>query len=69
MNLMEFLKFIIPPFITHIYQKSVHETNHCHYDLSGDYNSWESAVAASTGYDSELILEKTKSALLKVKNG
>ena len=37
--------------------------------LIGDYSSWNEAVAASIGYDSELILEKTKNALLKVKNG
>lgn len=39
------------------------------YGLSGDYRSWDEAMAASTGYDSEIILEKTKAALLKVKNG
>lgn len=37
--------------------------------LSGDYESWNEAVTASMGYDSDLILEKTKDALLKVKNG
>ena len=39
------------------------------YGLSGDYRSWGEAMAASTGYDTEIILEKTKTALLKVKNG
>lgn len=38
-------------------------------DLSGDYDSWAAAVAASTGYEAEGILEKTRSALLKVKRG
>ena len=37
--------------------------------LSGDYRSWDEAMAASTGYDSEIILEKTRLALLAVKNG
>lgn len=37
--------------------------------LSGDYASWNQAMADSTGYDSEIILEKTKNALLKVKSG
>jgi len=37
--------------------------------LSGDYPSWSEAMATSTGYDSEIILEKTRVALLKVKNG
>jgi putative methyltransferase (TIGR04325 family) len=39
------------------------------YGLAGDYRSWDEAVAASTGYSSEAILEKTRSALLAVKNG
>ena len=37
--------------------------------LSGDYQSWSEAMASSTGYDVEIIVEKTKNALLKVKNG
>ena len=36
---------------------------------SGDYASWEEAQKHCTGYDSSLILEKCKNALLKVKNG
>ena len=40
-----------------------------YYGLSGDYRCWDEAMAASTGYGSEIILEKTKEALLKVKNG
>ncbi|MBA4416985.1 MAG: methyltransferase, TIGR04325 family [Syntrophus sp. (in: bacteria)] len=39
------------------------------YGWSGDYSSWEAARATATGYDSQLILEKVKNALLKVKNG
>jgi putative methyltransferase (TIGR04325 family) len=37
--------------------------------LSGDYHSWDAALADSTGYDAENILKKTTAALLKVKNG
>jgi len=37
--------------------------------LTGDYSSWEEAKQASTGYDSKIILEKTKESLLKVKRG
>ncbi|MEQ9423194.1 MAG: TIGR04325 family methyltransferase [Cyclobacteriaceae bacterium] len=36
---------------------------------SGDFDSWGEAINHSTGYDSSLILEKCKAALLKVKNG
>lgn len=39
------------------------------YGLSGNYASWAEAVANSTGYDNQLILEKTRASLLKVKNG
>lgn len=37
--------------------------------FSGNYSSWHDALLDSTGYDSNLIIEKTKRALLKVKNG
>lgn len=37
--------------------------------LSGDYPSWDAALADSTGYDADVILEKTKAALLAVKRG
>lgn len=36
---------------------------------SGNYGSWAEAKRSSTGYNSELILEKVKAALLQVKNG
>jgi hypothetical protein len=35
----------------------------------GDYHSWNEALSKTTGYDTEIILEKCKNALLKVKNG
>lgn len=37
--------------------------------LTGNYFSWADAMAASAGYDSEVILTRTKDALLKVKHG
>lgn len=37
--------------------------------LEGDYASWGEAIAASAGYDSDIILEKTRDSLLEVKNG
>jgi putative methyltransferase (TIGR04325 family) len=36
---------------------------------SGDYPSWTDAVADSTGYDSDVIVERVTSAALKVKCG
>lgn len=35
----------------------------------GDYSSWAQVSAESGGYDTDVILERTKHALLKVKNG
>lgn len=40
-----------------------------HYGWFGNYSSWEDAKKDSEGYDSDLILEKVKNSLLKVKNG
>lgn len=37
--------------------------------FTGPYNSWQEAVAASSGYDCESILEKVKDATLRVKSG
>src|SRR4051812_16031823 len=37
--------------------------------FTGDYDSWEAAQKDSTGYNTEIILDRTCAALLKVKNG
>ena len=39
------------------------------YGWFGNYSSWQDAKKDSVGYDSDLILEKVKNSLLKVKNG
>lgn len=39
------------------------------YGWFGDYSSWTELAAETSGYDAEVILEKTKNAILKVKNG
>jgi putative methyltransferase (TIGR04325 family) len=39
------------------------------YGWKGDFSSWEVAKGKCSGYDSEHILAKVKTALLKVKNG
>ncbi|MHC1704355.1 MAG: TIGR04325 family methyltransferase [Tenuifilaceae bacterium] len=39
------------------------------YGWHGNYSSWDEALSKSTGYDSELIHEKVKNSLLKVKKG
>ncbi len=40
-----------------------------HEWFTGDYATWEDAKKNCTGYDAPNILEKVKTALLKVKNG
>ena len=39
------------------------------YGWTGSYNSWGDAEKNSSGYDSDIIINKVKAALLKVKNG
>jgi putative methyltransferase (TIGR04325 family) len=68
-TLKEIIKLVTPPVFIHLAKwLSGNRPKHT-YDLSGNYHSWDEAMAASTGYASEIILEKTKAALLKVKNG
>jgi hypothetical protein len=70
MMLKEAIKLITPPVFIHLAKRLRGKgLMGAYYGLSGDYRSWDEAMAASTGYDSEIILEKTRTALLKVKNG
>lgn len=39
------------------------------YGWKGKYTSWNQAVEASDGYDSDVILNKVRNSLIKVKNG
>ena len=39
------------------------------YGFFGNYKSWKEAYKNSTGYDDDIILEKVKQSLLKVKKG
>jgi putative methyltransferase (TIGR04325 family) len=70
----EIAKLLIPPLLARSYHHLTRKKGNNSHSveklyLDGDYPSWDKAMAASTGYDSEIILEKTKVALLKVKNG
>jgi len=65
----EILRSVIPPVFIHLAKRLRASKRPVAYGLSGDYRSWGEAMAASTGYDSEIILEKTRLALLAVKNG
>lgn len=39
------------------------------YGFFGNYDSWEAAVKKTKGYNSEVILEKVKNAMIQVKEG
>ncbi|MBB6498853.1 methyltransferase, TIGR04325 family [Pedobacter cryoconitis] len=47
--------------------KKKHESNK--YGWFGDYKNWDELVALSGGYESNIILDKTRDSLLKIKNG
>ncbi len=67
------LKLFIPPIIFKIKNKlikkqlDVKEENK--YGWFGNYATWDEAKKDCTGYDSDIILQKVKTSLLKVKNG
>jgi putative methyltransferase (TIGR04325 family) len=67
LNFRTLVKTITPPFIINFY-KFLFKKKHL-LIWSGDYSSWEEAKLKCTGYESSLILQKCRSALLKVKNG
>lgn len=69
MTFREFIKQLVPPLVAEAYERLQCYGQKSTYGLSGNYRSWNEAVRDSTGYDSESILEKTRIALLKVKNG
>lgn len=69
MTLKDMIRLVTPPVFIHLAKRLRGNGPADAYGLSGDYHSWDEAVAASTGYDSEIILTKTRDALLKVKNG
>lgn len=58
------LKAILPPVLVSLYKRPKQD-----YGFFGNYSSWEEALANSTGYDSDVILNKVKNALLQVRDG
>lgn len=61
------LKNIIPDHLKGVIKKMLSPgPNHGWF---GNYSTWADAKKKSTGYDSDVILEKVKAAVIKVKNG
>lgn len=63
-----FFREISPNIILRFYRLLKYK-NKIEYGFLGEFNSWDTASKASIGYDNNLILEKVKNSLLKVKNG
>lgn len=63
------IKLFLPPVLFSFLGKQKEKPRAGGQLWSGDYTSWQEAQVHCTGYESNLILQKCKSALLKVKNG
>ena len=69
------LKQFIPPVLITIFRKFKKgprpriSSSSFQYGWFGNYSSWEEAKSNSVGYDSEIIVEKVKDSLLRVKHG
>lgn len=62
---MNQLREFLPPALLRILHRSWLKK----HGWFGNFHSWEDAEKATVGYDSAVIVEKVKNALLKVKNG
>lgn len=56
------IKDLIPPVV-------VKKLTGLFYGWSGNYANWQEAANKTSGYNSDIIFDKVKNALLKVKNG
>lgn len=66
---VSFLKKLLPPILTDVlYPQRMPDTSNS-IVWRGNYSDWEDALKYSCGYDDKIILDRVKSALLKVKNG
>jgi len=63
-RIKQIVKDFVPPVLLKIHQGITSQIS-----FQGNYANWEEARKASSGYDSDVILNKVKNALLEVKNG
>lgn len=61
----QFIKSLIPPILF----DALNRYKNSKYGWFGDYTTWEEAKKASSGYETDEILQKVRASLLKVKNG
>lgn len=64
-RISQVVRLLTPPLASALFRRLSGTTD----GFSGNYRTWVEACRASSGYDSELILEKVRDALLKVKQG
>lgn len=65
LKILHILKSITPPIALTFFRRLSDKPG----EFSGNYRTWDKACQASSGYDSDVILNRVKDALLKVKNG
>lgn len=63
-NLLQILYESIPPIVWRIYRRLI-----LHEGYYGNFPGWDQARNSSTGYVTDLILQRVRDALLKVKSG
>ncbi|MDR3695453.1 methyltransferase, TIGR04325 family [Mucilaginibacter sp.] len=63
----KYIKYLTPPVVSLLYRRLTPPVADGMW--GGDFSSWADAKGRCTGYDDAIILEKTKNAILKVKNG
>jgi putative methyltransferase (TIGR04325 family) len=68
-NARPFVKRLLPPIVVDAARRVVRGSRSDDLQFSGDFESWEAAERASTGYAAPVILAKTRAALLRVRNG
>lgn len=61
----QLIKSLIPPILLELIQKY----RSSNYGWHGNYKNWQEAQNASTGYNTDEILQKVRTSLLKVKKG
>lgn len=67
-EMKKIIKLICPPFIVDLY-RHLYKSRYKNYGFFGNYETWDVAVKKCAGYDSDVILNKVKTATLKVKRG
>jgi putative methyltransferase (TIGR04325 family) len=69
MNARFFVKKLLPPVVVDAVRSMSSGSQAESLHFTGDFRSWEEAERASTGYAAHAILETTRAAMLRVKNG